>query len=85
MVDLDQLVCKDCYAFEKGKVYCVKIKMPKDYPREFIGIHAMSFVKAFNEKGIEVIVIPEIDGELEFEFFKCNGEFNFNGKENGGE
>ena len=84
MVDLDQLVCKDCYAFEKGKVYCVKIKVPKDYPREFIGTHAMSFVKAFDERGIEVIVIPEIDGELEFEFFKCNSEFNFNSKENGG-
>ena len=85
MVDLDQLVCKDCYAFEKGKVYCVKIKVPKDYPREFIRTHAMSFVKAFDERGIEVIVIPEIDGELEFEFFKCNSEFKFNSEENGGE
>lgn len=85
MVDLDQLVCKDCYAFEKGKVYCVKMKVPKDHPREFIGIHAMSLVETFNKKGIEAIVIPEIEGELEFEFFKCNDEFNFNSEENGGE
>ena len=72
MVDLAQLECKDYYAFDKDKVYCVKLSVPKDYPRESISIVCKSVVDAFSSCGVNVVVIPQIEGGINFEFFNIN-------------
>lgn len=74
MVDLDQLgcECKDCYAFEKDKVYCVKVKILEDCPREFIKPHCDGIVKMFEDKGVTLIAIPCIEGNIDVEFFTIN-------------
>lgn len=74
MVGLDQLGCeyKDCYAFEKDKVYCVKVKIPEDYPREFIRPYCEGIVKMFEDKGVALISIPCIEGNVDVEFFTIN-------------
>ena len=74
MVDLDQLVCKDCYAFEKDKIYCVKVKISEDYPKEFIKFHCEGIVKMFEDKGITLIAIPCIEGNVDIEFFTINND-----------
>ena len=70
MVDLDQLECKDWYAFEKDKVYCLKIEVPKDYPTENIPTICKNIVDTFAYQNITVIVLPQREDDLKFEFFK---------------
>ena len=72
MVDLAQLECNDCYSFDKDKVYCVKLNIPKDYPRESIFNVCKSVVDAFSSHGVEIVVIPQIENEISFEFFNIN-------------
>ena len=74
MVDLEALECKidkNILAFEKGKVYCVKVHI-YDYPREFIQMFCERLVEVFSKRDIEVIAMPIIDGEMDLEFFKNN-------------
>ena len=74
MVDLEALECKmdnNLLAFEKGKVYCVKVHI-YDYPREFVSVFCEHLVEVFKRRGIEIIVIPITDGEMDLEFFKIN-------------
>lgn len=74
MVGLEALECKidnNILSFEKGKVYCVKVHI-YDYPKEFIGDYCKHLVEVFNRRGIEVIAIPIIDGQMNLEFFKIN-------------
>ena len=74
MVDLEVLECKidnNILAFEKGKVYCVKVHI-YDYPEEFVGEYCAHLVEVFNRRGIEVIAIPIFDREMDLEFFKVN-------------
>ena len=72
MVDLAQLECKDCYAFEKDKVYCLKIEVPKNYPRESIPNICRNITEAFAYQNITVIVLPQREDDLKFEFFKID-------------
>lgn len=74
MVDLDQqeCKCKDCYAFEKDKMYCMKVKVPEDYPREFIKPLCEGIVKMFEDKGVTLITLPCIEGDIDVEFFTIN-------------
>ena len=74
MVDLEALECKidnNILAFEKGKVYCVKVHI-YDYPKEFIGEYCKHLIDVFKRREIEVIAIPIIDGQMDLEFFKVN-------------
>ena len=74
MVDLEALECKidnNILAFEKGKVYCVKVHI-YDYPEEFVSIFCEHLVEVFGRREIEVIAIPIIDGQMDLEFFKVN-------------
>lgn len=74
MVDLEALECKidnNILAFEKGKVYCVRVYI-YDYPREYIQEFCERLVEIFRRRDIEVIAIPIIDGEMDLEFFKTN-------------
>ena len=74
MVDLEALECKidnNILAFEKGKVYCIKVHI-YDYPKEFIGEYCKHLIDVFKRRDIEVIAIPIIDGEMDLEFFKIN-------------
>lgn len=74
MVDLEALECKidnNILAFEKDKVYCVKVHI-HDYPKEFIQIFCDHLVEVFKRRGIEVIAIPIIDEQMDLEFFKVN-------------
>lgn len=74
MVDLEALECKiddNLLAFEKGKVYCVKVHI-YDYPKEFIGEYCKHLVEVFGRRGIEVIAIPIFDKQMDLEFFKVN-------------
>ena len=72
MVGLAQLECKDCYAFEKDKVYCLKIEVPKDYPIENIPNVCKNIVDTFAHQNINVIVLSQREDDLKFEFFKIN-------------
>ena len=71
-LDLQGCECKDCYAFEKDKVYCLKIEVPENYPKENIPDVCRSIVSAFSSYGVDVVVLPQIEGDLKFEFFKIN-------------
>lgn len=71
-LDLQECECKDCYAFERDKVYCVKVKIPEDYPREFIRPYCDGIVKMFEDKGVTLIAIPCIEGNIDVEFFTIN-------------
>lgn len=74
MVDLEALECKidnNILAFEKGKVYCVKVHI-YDYPKEFIQIFCEHLVEVFKRRDVEVIAIPIIDEQMDLEFFKVN-------------
>ena len=76
MVDLEALEYKidnNLLAFEKDKVYCVKVHI-YDYPKEFIGEYCKHLVEVFQRREIEVIAIPIIDGQMDLEFFKVNEE-----------
>lgn len=74
MVDLEALECKiddNLLAFEKDKVYCVKVHI-YDYPIEFVGEYCKHLVEVFERRGIEVIAIPIFDRQMDLEFFKVN-------------
>ena len=74
MVDLEALECKidkNILAFEKGKVYCVKVHI-YDYPKEFVGEYCKHLIDVFKRRDIEVIAIPIIDEQMDLEFFKVN-------------
>ena len=76
MVDLEALECKiddNLLAFEKDKVYCVKVHI-YNYPEEFVGEYCKHLVEVFQRRGIEVIAIPIFDKQMDLEFFKVNGE-----------
>ena len=72
MVDLAQLECKDCYAFDRDKVYCVKVNIPKGYPRESISSACKSVVDAFSSYDVSVVVIPQVEDGISFDFFNIN-------------
>ena len=74
MVDLEALECKidnNLLAFEKDKVYCVKVHI-YDFPAKFISEYCNHLVEVFERRGIEVIAIPIIDKHMDLEFFKIN-------------
>ena len=74
MVDLEALECKiddNVLAFEKGKVYCVKVHI-YDYSMGFVGEYCKHLVEVFERRGIELIAIPIVDKEMDLEFFKIN-------------
>ena len=76
MVDLEALECKiddNVLAFEKGKVYCVKVHI-YNYPKDYINIYCSHLTEIFSRRGIELIALPIIDGEMELEFFKINND-----------
>lgn len=76
MVDLEALECKidkNILAFEKGKVYCVKVHI-YNYPKEYIQGFCEHLVEVFSRRDIEVIAIPIIDEQMDLEFFKINDE-----------
>ena len=71
MVDLEALECKidnNILAFEKGKVYCVKVHI-YDYPEQYIQTLCEHLIDVFKRRDIEVIAIPIIDGQMDLEFF----------------
>ena len=74
MVDLDQLECKDCYAFEKDKVYCVKINFDHFVPGEMIKSWCEGLKEKFKENSIDLIVVPLTNGGpiCDIEFFTIN-------------
>lgn len=74
MVDLALQGCeyKDCYAFEKDKVYCLKIEVPEDYPIEHIPNVCESIENAFAHQNIKVIVLPQMENGITFEFFRID-------------
>ena len=74
MVDLDLqgCECKDCYTFDKDKVYCLKIEVPEKYPKESIPNVCRSIVDAFSSYVVDIVVLPQTEGGLKFEFFKID-------------
>jgi hypothetical protein len=74
MVDLEVQECKidnNILAFEKGKVYCVKVHIYA-YPKEYIQMFCEHLVEIFKRRDIEIIAIPIIDEQMDLEFFKVN-------------
>ena len=63
MVDLEALECKidnNILAFERDKVYCVKVHM-YDYPGEYVQMFCEHLVDVFSRRDIKVIAIPIFD------------------------
>ena len=72
--DLELKIDENLIAFEKDKIYCIKVKIPSDYPKEFIQTHCEAILEVFNRKNIQIIVIPCIEGEIDFEFVQISKE-----------